>query len=1644
MAKTPASIQNLPLFISQILLLAVLYFAAGQASFSLSVSHSIITLVVFAAEGFALSFVILWGKRLWLGVFLGQLVLALYNGLAWQLAFGISIINSLEAVIGAILFHRMAIQAPFAKMRDTLGLLILIFFVLQPFSATLGTLLLWVGNVVPGTQLISSWFSWWFGNSLGQALITPLLLSFFADKNSVKQKLHRVFWLILLVIPISILMLSTQYFPSSIIIVFTVTLLLLVSIAARGGSAMVSLAIVIITVIALSITKRMMGVFIHDGVILLLDLNIYLLGIILIGQLLASLLTEYKQTRLAQQKIAEHLQKISDHFPGMIYTFRMNPDGSYCMPYTSVGIQAIYHLSPEEVQNSAAKVFALIHPEDYDTVVASIEVSAQHLTPWQCDYRIRFENGTVRWLSGHSVPQREENGAILWHGFMKDVTESKQKEIEYQAVIEASFSGFWCVDFSGRFLSVNTALCHILGYSRQELLAMCIGDIEAIETPEDIAARANNIIQTGHDSFESQHRRKDGELIDVAVNVLYVASLGQRFFTFVNDITDSKQAEKKLQENQQKLNVIFDTLGVGISITDEHGNIIDCNKSSESLLGVAKQDHLQRNYAGKEWQIIRADFTPMPAEEFASVRALKDNIPVSNVEMGIVKQHGEITWLLVSATPVGIKGYGVVIAYMDISIRKQSQNALIASEEKYRTLFNSIQDGIVFVDMQGNILDCNQYYCDMLGLGKQEVTQIHFNQITPDEWHDLEADILRQQVMTRGYSDLYEKEYIKKDGTVFPIELRAWLINDKQDNAVGMWAIVRDITERKHIEKTHTFLSQTVRQYTDESFFESLARYLAQCLDMEFVCIDRLEGDGLTAETVAVYHNGSFEDNVSYALKDTPCGDVVGQTVCCFPASVCQFFPKDEVLKTLNAESYIGVTLWGSTGEAIGLIAVIGEKPINNRLLAESILKIVAVRAAGELERNRMEAELRNSHNELLRYFDQPFIGMLTAGHDKKILHVNQRFCDMVGYSKEEMQLIDWGEITHPDDIAHSQAYLDQAIRGCCDAYQMETRYIHKDGHIVYVDLAVYCVRKADGQPDYFIRMMLDITQRKSVERYLQKNQALLQTAQRAARLGHYVTDLKTKTWTNDLLFDEIFGIDRSFNRDFVNWRQLIFPEDRQRVMDYFMQTNRNHELFPSIEYRIVRPCDGLMRWVAVWVHDFYDDNDNPVQQVGMIQDITERKATEEYINNLAFYDPLTQLPNRRLLQERIKHGIEIDHRTGSQIAVLMMDLDKFKAVNDSLGHAAGDELLKQVAERIKSRLREVDTIARLGGDEFVIVMEDVTHDEYIAHVANNVIHVLSQPFMLYQHHEVHIGISIGIAIHPQHGDSVEELMDNADTALYHAKDQGRGCFAYFSETLTQKARERIALEASLRHAIEQQELRVYFQPQVEINSGRLIGAEALVRWYDPVHGCLMPDDFISLAEETGLIVVIGEWVLRETCRLGRQWLDQGLPPLTLSVNISPYQFRRYDINALLTDVLRDTGFPADSLELEVTETGLMENKEHALSILNLLHEQGVHIAIDNFGTGYSSLAALKYFPLDALRIDKTFIDDVPFLEGDIAITATIISMAHNLGFKVLADGVETSEQLAFLRTHHCDHYQGHLYSKALSADEFVQFLKST
>jgi len=686
--------------------------------------------------------------------------------------------------------------------------------------------------------------------------------------------------------------------------------------------------------------------------------------------------------------------------------------------------------------------------------------------------------------------------------------------------------------------------------------------------------------------------------------------------------------------------------------------------------------------------------------------------------------------------------------------------------------------------------------------------------------------------------------------------------------------------------------------------------------------------------------------------------------------------------------------------------------------------------------RRRAEQTLTASEGYQRAIFNATPDAMLISDKRGIITQVNRQAELMLGYKLGELVgqsievLVPEGfRPNHPE--LHAKYVAAPVARPLGVGRTVQAR--RKDGSSFDVDISVSPIKTEQGL--FFASALRDVTLRKQADAHLRVAAIAFESNEPMV-----ITDADNIILQVNRAFTESTGYSKE---EAVGQKISLLKSGRHGAAFYaaMWETIKSTGTWQGEIWDRRKNGEIYPKWLIISV--VKGDDGAITHYVGTHIDITERKAAEEQIKQLAFFDPLTQLPNRRLLQERLKHGIDVERRDGKQLALLMLDLDRFKSVNDSLGHLAGDELLQQVAARITARLRDVDMVARLGGDEFIVLLEDIAHPEDAARVAEEIIADLSKPFCVEQGEDIQISASIGISLYPQHGDNPALLMDNADAALYQAKDAGRGCFAYFSEDLTIAARERIALESRLRRAIEQQDLRVFYQPQVDIISGRIIGAEALVRWQDSIEGLIPPIRFIPIAEETGLILVIGEWVLRETCRQGRQWLDAGLPPLTLAVNVSPHQFRRSDICDLVATVLSDTGFPASQLELEITESGLMDNQGNATEILNCLRGQGIRLAIDDFGTGYSSLACLKHFPLDLLKIDKSFIDDIPHLQDDMEIASTIIAMGHILGFKVLAEGVETPEQLMFLQEKGCDMYQGYIKSRPVPAEEFVELLRN-
>ena len=452
------------------------------------------------------------------------------------------------------------------------------------------------------------------------------------------------------------------------------------------------------------------------------------------------------------------------------------------------------------------------------------------------------------------------------------------------------------------------------------------------------------------------------------------------------------------------------------------------------------------------------------------------------------------------------------------------------------------------------------------------------------------------------------------------------------------------------------------------------------------------------------------------------------------------------------------------------------------------------------------------------------------------------------------------------------------------------------------------------------------------------------------------------------------------------------------------------------------------------------DQQGELINYLAAFSDITQRKQAEQKIEHMAHHDPLTNLLNRFSLTERLSQALGLARRSERHLAVIFLDLDRFKTINDSLGHHVGDLLLYEVAGRLSESVRSSDIVSRLGGDEFVIVVPQVQSGIAVAHIVSKIQTSLSRSFLL-DGHELHITPSIGVSVFPHDGESVEELMKNADAAMYHAKSQGRNNYQFFKHEMNATAHERLLLENDLRQAVEREEFLVYYQPQMDAATGRVIAVEALVRWQHPVRGIISPDQFIPVVEETGLIFPIGQMVLETACRQVATWLADGVPPVRVAVNLSARQFQQGDLPETVARILLDTGVPPALLELEITESVAMNRPKETIRHLLHFKYMGVELAIDDFGTGYSSLSYLKLFPVHRLKIDRSFVRDLENDANDAAIAAATIALAHTLGMEVVAEGVETSGQLEFLKEQHCDTIQGYFFSRPLPAAAVTEFI---
>lgn len=913
-------------------------------------------------------------------------------------------------------------------------------------------------------------------------------------------------------------------------------------------------------------------------------------------------------------------------------------------------------------------------------------------------------------------------------------------------------------------------------------------------------------------------------------------------------------------------------------------------------------------------------------------------------------------------------------------------------------ILDRIGDGVFLANaVSGAYVEVNDRACEMLGYSREEVLCRHVWDISTSF-----SDAAAWQAWGRAVMDQVVEvstNFRRSDGTLLPVDVRVYQVHDGARSL--QVAIFRDTSATRRIEAALREGERYYRHVIDSA----VDGYFAMDPQRRFVEVN---------DTLCKLFGYPREEWIGR----TPIDFITEQSRAELIAQMQRIDTTDRRRYQLVARRKDGTTfpilLNNSThrnemGEVVGSFGFITDlTPI-----------VEAQRAVAESER-----ELRGILDDLQdTYYRTDQTG--------RIVRVSRSAEQLLGYTADEMlgrKLADFycTEADREEFLARMQANGGHIVGG-------ESRLRHKDGHEVWVRTTAHFLRDDAGNV-------------LGVEGTTRDN-TLQRRAEEELRLAANVFESSGEA----IMITDAAGVMISVNNAFTRVTGYPVAEVVGRNASMLASGRHDHEFFSDMWQSMLttgywrgeiwnrrRNGEIFPEWLGI--SSVRDAAGKITHFVGIFSDISERKATEAKIAFLAHHDPLTGLPNRLLLKDRMQQAIVHGERSGNRVALLFVDLDRFKAVNDSFGHPAGDALLRDAAQRLLACVRDSDTISRHGGDEFLVVLTDLQNSEVPAQIAAKIMAVLGQPFLI-ESHEATISASVGIAVYPEDGAGFDELLKKADTAMYHAKAAGRNAFRFYTERMNADVQERLDLHNRLRRALERKEFVLYYQPLVELKSGRIVGAEALVRWLSPGQGLVAPGEFIAAAEHSGLIVPLGEWVLHEACRELAHWHARGRSELSMAVNISSIQFRRGDVEETVLRALASSGATASALELELTESVLIDGAEQVLATIKRLQSLGVRLAIDDFGTGYSSLAYLRRFAVDKLKIDQSFVRDIVSDQDDAAIVRAVIQMARSLDLNVVAEGVETDAVAAELRAMECDLVQGFHFGHPMPAAEFRELI---
>jgi diguanylate cyclase (GGDEF)-like protein/PAS domain S-box-containing protein len=1175
----------------------------------------------------------------------------------------------------------------------------------------------------------------------------------------------------------------------------------------------------------------------------------------------------------------------------------------------------------------------------------------------------------------------------------------------------------------GRVLEINELALSSQGALREDFVGKLLWESPAWrDLPEWKNILQQRLLQAERQKTpvktEDIYQIQDGLIryADAVTTALFKSNDGPLigFIIQASDTTERCLSEIQACESNQRLESIFKAAPTGIGLVKERF-IKEVNELICQMTGYTQEELI--NQSARMLYPTEEEYNYVGREKYRQIQAKG----TGSVETRWQCKDGHIIDVLLSSTPLDCNDLskGVTFTALDITAQKKAETDLKKSQEKYHDLYENAPDMYVSVDAKTTlVIECNQTLVDTLGFTKSEIIDHPVFNLYTSESVEYAKNTIFSLFQKTGEIRNEQGQLRKKDGGHLDVSLNVTAVRDEQGDILRSRSVWRDISKIKQLEHN---LQTTLNRY--KGFFE-YAPHPYHALDEEGNIIEV---------------NSAWRKALGYSLDDVQhmwFGDLLE------PDSIEQFKKLYSKFKAAGKVHGAEFKMRHKEGHLIDVA-------VDGKIVRDAQGKFRQTHCIfSDITRQKhIDAQLKLFRQQINQSKDAIYV---LDSNSSKFIDVNKSACKMLGYSKAELLeksiLEISGMITNQKNWQELSTFLKTEEDGAI----LEDEHLHRDGKKLPVEVsAIYQIN--NGQ-EVFVASVRDISERKIKEQQLKDKNKFIQMVIDGITVSVMVINTDyTVSMMNSAAKNLI---DKTHIKD-INAPKCYEVSHHQA----FPCTNKHHpcplsQVLASKELCSVRHqhliADGEVSQVELTASPLIDENGEVYAIIESAHDITKLIQTQDNLHEQsllldyqAHYDELTKLPNRLLLRDRLNQTIKHAHRHRNKIAVLFIDLDDFKKINDSLGHSVGDIVLKKTARRLQLCVREEDTVARLGGDEFIVIINDIKDSDVVIEISTKIIYQLQREFQVHKN-KLYISTSIGISLYPDDAISSEELLRNSDTAMYKAKDGGKNSYQFYTEEMTQKAFEHILMESNLRHALEHNELIVYYQPQVDSKNNKIIGMEALVRWQHPKIGLISPAQFIPLAEQTGLIIPLGEFVFDAATKQMSRWMSEFKLSGRMAINLSVKQLQLKNLYNILSDKLITNHCKPEWVELEITENDVMNNPEQAIKSLKKLQNIGIEIAIDDFGTGYSSLSYLKRLPINKLKIDQSFVKDMVKDEDDRIIINSTIDLAKNMKLGVIAEGVETIEQKDYLLEHGCKLIQGYYYSPPVPVQEINILLKST